>query len=110
MIVGNTLGAPNRSCQSCKRRKVKCDRRTPSCQACVKSKLRCYYTSYSPPAYVEPAPVQDEDENVRHLRERLEAVEEIGRQRWDRIQKLAAELKALQAAKVGKKGGKNKQR
>nr|CAG8577049.1 12773_t:CDS:2 [Entrophospora candida] len=43
-----TLGYPNRSCVSCKRRKVKCDRLTPSCTACTKSKHNCQYTSYSP--------------------------------------------------------------
>ncbi|KAG9291944.1 hypothetical protein G9A89_004882 [Geosiphon pyriformis] len=48
--AGLALGNPNRSCISCKRRKVKCDRKTPSCSTCQKSKSSCYYTSYSPPA------------------------------------------------------------
>ncbi|CAG8537271.1 9873_t:CDS:2 [Racocetra persica] len=43
--MSSNLGHPNRSCVSCKKRKVKCDRKTPSCAACVKSKHRCYYTS-----------------------------------------------------------------
>ncbi|CAG8443932.1 5354_t:CDS:2 [Scutellospora calospora] len=47
--MANNLGHPNRSCVSCKKRKVKCDRKTPSCAACLKSKHRCHYTSYSPP-------------------------------------------------------------
>ncbi|CAG8435734.1 6214_t:CDS:2 [Diversispora eburnea] len=45
------LGHPNRSCASCKKRKVKCDRKTPSCTACQKSKYKCHYTSYSPPVF-----------------------------------------------------------
>jgi len=46
--MATALCYPNRSCMSCKRRKVKCDRKTPSCTACTKSKHSCQYTSYSP--------------------------------------------------------------
>ncbi|RHZ75944.1 hypothetical protein Glove_208g110 [Diversispora epigaea] len=59
------LGHPNRSCASCKKRKVKCDRKTPSCTACQKSKYKCQYTSYSPPVFSgsEPQISNDDDEN-----------------------------------------------
>ncbi|CAG8530134.1 hypothetical protein C2G38_2034780 [Gigaspora rosea] len=61
--MANNLGHPNRSCVSCKKRKVKCDRKTPSCAACLKSKHRCQYTSYSPPE--EPLPSVQEEETMR---------------------------------------------
>lgn len=31
------------NCQPCVRRKVKCDRKTPTCSSCVKSKQDCFY-------------------------------------------------------------------
>ncbi|KAF0512244.1 Ubiquinone biosynthesis O-methyltransferase [Gigaspora margarita] len=59
----NNLGHPNRSCVSCKERKVKCDKKIPSCAVCLKSKHRCQYTSYSPPE--EPLPSVQEEETMR---------------------------------------------
>ncbi|CAG8463050.1 7687_t:CDS:2 [Racocetra fulgida] len=65
--MSSNLGHPNRSCVSCKKRKVKCDRKTPSCAACVKSKHRCYYTSYSPPE--DTLATVPEDEAIKAIRQ-----------------------------------------
>ncbi|CAG8462496.1 5313_t:CDS:2 [Paraglomus occultum] len=103
-IMATTLGNPNRSCVSCKKRKVKCDRKVPACTSCAKSKLRCCYTSYSPPAFAEQSmPVTDEDEGLRMLRERIDQVEALGRERFDRLYKLLMEIKdskSMQATKI----------
>ncbi|KAK3324106.1 hypothetical protein B0T19DRAFT_427737 [Cercophora scortea] len=37
------------NCQSCVRKKVKCNRRTPACSACTKSGLECCYRAPPPP-------------------------------------------------------------
>lgn len=37
------------TCQSCAKRKVKCDKITPICSSCRKSKLECYYQAPPPP-------------------------------------------------------------
>ncbi|KAK3687459.1 putative fungal-specific transcription factor [Podospora appendiculata] len=37
------------NCQSCVRKKVKCNRRTPSCSSCTKSGLECCYRAPPPP-------------------------------------------------------------
>ncbi|KAI1082551.1 fungal-specific transcription factor domain-containing protein [Whalleya microplaca] len=37
------------TCQTCVRRKVKCDKTTPLCSSCVKSKLECLYRAPPPP-------------------------------------------------------------
>ncbi|CAG8540451.1 95_t:CDS:2 [Ambispora leptoticha] len=139
----SALGSPNRSCSSCKKRKVKCDRKTPSCSACIKSKNRCLYTSYSPPAaflnqsspsslssptfsqlrendqQVESIKSENELENehfnlynneeiimedrseelIKSLHERLDQIENIGRQRFEHIQKIqqqSSQLSSLQ--------------
>ncbi|CAG8786824.1 29055_t:CDS:2 [Gigaspora margarita] len=76
--MANNLGHPNRSCVSCKKRKVKCDRKTPSCAACLKSKHRCQYTSYSPPE--EPLPSVQDEETMRQ-------------QHWIQNQRMNQELK-----------------
>ncbi|CAG8573180.1 7832_t:CDS:2, partial [Ambispora gerdemannii] len=130
----SALGNPNRSCSSCKKRKVKCDRKTPSCSACIKSKNRCLYTSYSPPFLNQSSPsslssptfsqLQENDQYSQHhveliksendlenehfnlyneeimedrseelaliksLHEKVEQVENAGRQRYEHIQKI----------------------
>ena len=40
------------SCQSCRRRKVRCDKELPSCSLCVKSSQTCTY----PPEPLKPGP------------------------------------------------------
>ena len=40
------------SCQSCRRRKVRCDKELPSCSLCVKSSQTCTY----PPGPLKPGP------------------------------------------------------
>ncbi|CAG8714855.1 320_t:CDS:2, partial [Acaulospora morrowiae] len=76
-----TLGQPNRSCASCKKRKVKCDRKTPSCSACQKSKHHCHYTSYSPTTVItEETQFNGEDEVFRAMKQKFE---EIDKQRWE---------------------------
>ena len=106
-IMATTLGNPNRSCVSCKKRKVKCDRKVPACTSCAKSKLRCCYTSYSPPAFAEASmPVSDEDEGLRMLRERIDQVEAMGRERFEKLYKILMEIKdsnkPMQATKVSR--------
>ncbi|CAG8480289.1 10031_t:CDS:2 [Cetraspora pellucida] len=81
MSMSNNLGHPNRSCVSCKKRKVKCDRKTPSCAACLKSKHRCYYTSYSPP-----------EEALTNIPED-EAIKAIRQQQWIQNQRMNSEVK-----------------
>lgn len=84
-----TLGHPNRSCASCKKRKVKCDRKTPSCTACQKSKHRCHYTSYSPPVLTEEQTHQaDGDEEIKAIKQKIEELDNNTRLRWERFQKL----------------------
>jgi hypothetical protein len=84
-----TLGHPNRSCASCKKRKVKCDRKTPSCTACQKSKHRCQYTSYSPPVFTEePQQQHNEDEEIKAIKQKIEALDNATRLRWEHFQKM----------------------
>jgi len=84
-----TLGHPNRSCASCKKRKVKCDRKTPSCTAYQKSKHRCHYTSYSPPVLNEEQTHQpDGDEEIKAIKQKIEELDNNTRLRWERFQKL----------------------
>lgn len=55
MRVGNgDYQAPNAllSCQSCRRRKVRCDKELPSCSLCVKSSQNCTY----PAGPLKPGP------------------------------------------------------
>jgi len=96
-----TLGHPNRSCVSCKKRKVKCDRKTPSCTACQKSKHRCHYTSYSPPVLTEEPQQPDEDEGIKAIRQKIEELDNTTRLRWERFQKMmsAAAYQPSMAAK-----------
>ncbi|GBB97552.1 hypothetical protein RclHR1_00300031 [Rhizophagus clarus] len=83
-----TLGHPNRSCASCKKRKVKCDRKTPSCTACLKSKHRCQYTSYSPPVFNEEPQQSNEDEEIKALKQKIEELDNAARLRWEHFQKV----------------------
>jgi hypothetical protein len=83
-----TLGHPNRSCASCKKRKVKCDRKTPSCSACQKSKHRCQYTSYSPPVFTEEPQQPDEDEGIKAIKQKIEELDNNTKLRWDHLQKI----------------------
>ncbi|KAK3698411.1 hypothetical protein LTR37_016981 [Vermiconidia calcicola] len=36
------------TCQTCAKRKVKCDKATPTCSTCLKSKLECFYQAPPP--------------------------------------------------------------
>lgn len=83
-----TLGHPNRSCASCKKRKVKCDRKTPSCTACQKSKHRCQYTSYSPPVFNEEPQQHNEDEEIKAIKQKIEELDNAARLRWEHFQKM----------------------
>ena|ERR1043166_1749735 len=94
-----TLGHPNRSCVSCKKRKVKCDRKTPSCTACQKSKHRCHYSSYSPPVLTEELQ-QPEDEGIKAIRQKIEELDNNTRLRWERFQKMMATCQPAMSVKV----------
>lgn len=97
------LGHPNRSCVSCKKRKVKCDRKTPSCSACQKSKHRCHYTSYSPPVFTEELQQQrDEDEGIKAIKQKIEELDNTTRQRWEHVQRMYSNIKNVQPAIAAK--------
>ncbi|KAI0381623.1 fungal-specific transcription factor domain-containing protein [Hypomontagnella monticulosa] len=53
------------TCQTCVRRKVKCDRTTPICSSCARSKLECLYRAPPPP---RPRRRKRNDEQVQHVR------------------------------------------
>ncbi|KAI1047333.1 hypothetical protein LB505_012681 [Fusarium chuoi] len=39
------------SCERCKQRKAKCDRRLPACQRCEKAKVECEYGGRRKPGF-----------------------------------------------------------
>ncbi|CAG9948951.1 unnamed protein product [Clonostachys rosea f. rosea IK726] len=49
------------ACQSCVRRKVKCDRASPICSSCTKAKLDCVYRAPPPPRPRKRKPIPSED-------------------------------------------------
>ncbi|VUC32998.1 unnamed protein product [Clonostachys rosea] len=49
------------ACQSCVRRKVKCDRASPVCASCTRAKLDCVYRAPPPPRPRKRKPVPSED-------------------------------------------------
>lgn len=51
------------SCQSCRKRKLKCDRNTP-CSCCTARKLECIYTTNPVTVSATPAPANAESERV----------------------------------------------
>ncbi|KAF2725270.1 hypothetical protein K431DRAFT_281225 [Polychaeton citri CBS 116435] len=58
------------TCQTCTRRKVKCDKALPVCSACKKSKLECFY--------VEPPPRKKKRRNsTEDIHQRLSHYEQI---------------------------------
>ncbi|RIA94583.1 hypothetical protein C1645_817744 [Glomus cerebriforme] len=94
-----TLGLPNRSCASCKKRKVKCDRKTPSCTACQKSKHRCQYTSYSPPVLTEEPQQPDEDREFKVLKQKIDEIHNHSRLRLEHIQKMVSTCQPTMTSK-----------
>src|SRR6266542_3916462 len=100
--MATALGHPNRSCVSCKKRKVKCDRKTPSCTACQKSKHRCHYTSYSPPVFTEELQQPDEDESIKAIKQKIEELDATTRIRWEQFQRMLSDIKNVQPTTVAK--------
>jgi hypothetical protein len=75
-LGGNAASAqPTKSytCQTCAKRKVKCDKTTPICSSCRKSKLECFYQA--PPPRRRKRNLEDDD-----IEERLARYELIMRQ------------------------------
>lgn len=60
------------SCQSCRRRKVRCDKELPSCSLCLKSSQICNY----PPGPLKPGPKLGSSQ--RSLKKRRRSKEEVG--------------------------------
>lgn len=65
------------SCQSCRRRKVRCDKELPSCSLCIKSSQTCTY----PPGPLKPGPKLGSSQ--RSLKKRRRSREEAGDQLID---------------------------
>ncbi|KAM0325463.1 hypothetical protein ACHAQA_007450 [Verticillium albo-atrum] len=65
------------SCQACARRKVKCDKTTPTCSSCRKGRLECVYQAPAPRARKRKPGEADGEEDVH---EKLARYEHILRQ------------------------------
>ncbi|KAH7391643.1 fungal-specific transcription factor domain-containing protein [Cadophora sp. MPI-SDFR-AT-0126] len=59
----------NPACQSCRRRKLKCPRESPSCSQCIRLEVECIYTSTKKPGMKSGA--------IEALNRRLQILEEI---------------------------------
>lgn len=66
----------NCSCESCKRRKIKCDRVLPNCSQCNKEPDRCEYTPRLKPGHRAETPAHARD-SINDLATRLEVLETV---------------------------------
>ncbi|KAM0277935.1 hypothetical protein ACHAQH_005479 [Verticillium albo-atrum] len=84
------------SCQTCARRKVKCDKTTPTCSSCRKGRLECIYQAPAPRARKRKPGEADGDD----LHERLARYERVLRQHGlleaadDEMERIADKSKA----------------
>ncbi|KAG4436263.1 hypothetical protein IFR05_008245 [Cadophora sp. M221] len=70
--AGSSAGAEedsNPACQSCRRRKLKCPRESPSCSQCIRLEVDCVYTSTRKPGMKSGA--------IEALNKRLQILEDI---------------------------------
>lgn len=77
-------GKPSRGCAVCRRRKIKCDEKTPACSYCIKTKQKC-------PGYEGKFDLEWRDQTVvarKHVERRIQATEHA-RHREDSFEKLS---------------------
>lgn len=70
--VGSSHAAMPYTCQNCAKRKVKCDKATPTCSTCRKGKLKCIYQA--------PQPRRQKRKLSRDIDEKLARYERILRE------------------------------
>ncbi|KAF4628857.1 hypothetical protein G7Y89_g9293 [Cudoniella acicularis] len=66
-------GQPSRGCAVCRRRKIKCDEKTPGCSYCVKTKQKC-------PGYGSQFDLVWRDQTVvakKHVEQRIRATKDM---------------------------------